>query len=188
MIRKRARASNIQPETEISNLKRQQQNAVNKQHACRLSELSDTFFWIRTFLDAESMLNLARAKQEWSLHLLGRHQVNVWKSLATSLLTEVFDDNKEELENIDARLQRKPINYKVVVSLILDRGCEKCLKPRIRKVAWRFGWRLCESCHQAHTISDYRLTKELHCPAPILKELPHEQASRGILSSILCTP
>lgn len=94
-------------------------------------------------------------------------------SQSTNYTRHVFNNSYSEKIWNNAIKQITDTDYKNVpantspqrsLQLLANRGCEECGKSRIRKVYWPFAKRLCKSCLESLTISDYRLTREYNIP------------------------
>ena len=59
------------------------------------------------------------------------------------------------------------------LSLLCDKGCQLCKKPRIRKVYSEFAVRCCEECLHANTLSNWRLVNDYMIDKNILQKLPN---------------
>ncbi len=128
----------------------------------------NTFHEICKFLSPADVLSLSRTCPAWASNDLGRQRVHVWKPQALALI-ESIDDLPNTLV---AQLSKTPSNYKTVIALILDRGCQKCFKPRIRKITWNFFQRLCQPCIEAETIAEHYLKTTYGCSQSMLQKLP----------------
>jgi hypothetical protein len=60
-------------------------------------------------------------------------------------------------EDYHASLDKYGLTYIQRLSLFLQRGCQACGAPRIKKVHWPFPVRMCTQCFKNMTINDYHL-------------------------------
>jgi hypothetical protein len=74
------------------------------------------------------------------------------------------------------KLQLPPpegMNERQYCKLFVERGCQICKKPKIRKVYWAFRVRCCKECLMKHTKSLYRITDELRISPMVLYGLAY---------------
>ncbi|CAG8641924.1 12820_t:CDS:1 [Funneliformis mosseae] len=65
------------------------------------------------------------------------------------------------------------MNERKYCMLLVERGCQICKKPKIRKIYWAFRVRCCRECLLKHTKSEYRILQELKISPVILYGLAY---------------
>lgn len=166
------------PEAAPREKKKAKNNKKSKQDASSwMDRVTDVFHYICTFLTPADTLQLSRCKRSWTLVDLGRGHVALWRPQARALLMEHKLWTSQPA--LQKRLQLYPRNYKAVVALLTDRGCERCHTSRIRKVVWEFGCRFCKECLYGATIAEYYLKTLYDCsPARLIyADLPSTEAT-----------
>lgn len=68
------------------------------------------------------------------------------------------------------------LSYKKRFELLYELGCERCNTPRIKKISYPFPIRMCQSCVQEITISEYRL-KEYEINENVYHDLKYMKAT-----------
>jgi hypothetical protein len=82
----------------------------------------------------------------------------IWRAIWADLRVKrphVCDSAPQSLRHTESLRE-----YHRAVGLCSFNGCVRCGAPRIRKVTWEFGVRLCKPCLDQITISNYRLTND----------------------------
>lgn len=75
-----------------------------------------------------------------------------------------------EFTDLSYRISNLP-SYRFL-ELLLDKGCQRCGKPRIRKIIPEFAIRVCQDCRDEISISEYRLREDYGIDSSVLVSLP----------------
>lgn len=105
------------------------------------------------FIEASDLLSLSRINRQYHSNNLARECGDAWKAAHLQILEQ------EDIE-FNRHKPLDPYNYKSLVSLYVDIGCEVCHKPRIRKVYYPVMHRVCSTCIRENTISDYSIDQK----------------------------
>jgi hypothetical protein len=100
-------------------------------------------------------------------------EAGLWLRLLEAMHARQGEDHQRDTHEALRLVRDGSVDARRALRLVGMSGCQLCGRARVRKVHWPFRVRCCEPCLRAHTISDYRLRKELGVSYAELEGLHH---------------
>jgi hypothetical protein len=106
-----------------------------------------------TCAQPDVLLNLIASSQFFRNFFRSKESLPMW-----SEVWRAVRESRAHVCDTAPRTLFTPSEYHRVVALASSVGCSRCRAPRIRKVTWEFGMRVCQTCLTALTVPDFTLT------------------------------
>ncbi|CAG8698382.1 13716_t:CDS:2 [Acaulospora morrowiae] len=126
----------------------------------------EVFINICKFLRPRDLVSLSAVCKVFAQYLISSSSTTtqqIWKEARTLHLRFLQMDPPEGMDE------------RQYIKLSVERGCQFCGKPRIRKIYWAFRTRMCSDCFSAKTESEITIVKDMKLPQDVLLGLPSVQ-------------